>query len=284
MPTAEKYFIRPGSLAEAVAALAEPGTMLVGGGTAVTLLLKNRLIEPERLVWIGGLADMSGISVAPDGAITIGATTTLRELHRSDVLRRSDAVLGEAAGKVGNPRVRAVATLGGAVVHGDPRQDLPPVLLAQRARLEVLSRDGGRSIELSAFFLGFMETALGEEEIITSVQIPSRANWHDAYTRFTPGSEDDYPSVGVAVSLALGHNGRIEDAEIALGGVDSTAILVKEAAAALLGTPGSLQDRAAAARFAAAACNPGDDQRGRAQYKRDMVGVWTERTIERCLD
>ncbi len=279
----EGLFVRPASLASALAALEEPEAMLVGGATATTLLLKNRLIEPTRLVWIGALPELSGIAEGAPGEVVIGAATTLREITRSPLVRRLAPVFAEATGKVGNPRVRAVATLGGALVHGDPRQDVPPVLLAHRASLEIVSRAGTRRLPLAEFFRGLMETALAEGEIVTRVTIPPRPGWRDAYSRFTPGSEDDYPTVGVAVSLLVGADGRITDAEIALGGVDGSAIRVPEAAAALLGTGAAPAESATAAALAAAGCEPSDDQRGSADYKRAMVEVWTARSIAACL-
>lgn len=283
MSVAELGFVKPGSLDEALAALARPGSMLLGGGTSIGILLKNRLIEPEQLVWVGAVAELSGISVEGDGTIRIGATTTLRELARSALLLGAVPVLADAAGRIGNPRVRAVGTVGGALVHGDPRQDLPPVLLALRSRASIAALSGTRTIGLDGFYLDFMEVALGEGEVVTDVLVPARSGWRDRYSRFTPGSEDDYPTVGVAVSLRLGDGGVIEDAEIALGGVDSRPILAAEAARSLIGTRGGGAEVEEAARHAAAHCNPSDDARGSADYKRKMVGVWVRRTVTACL-
>lgn len=283
MSVAELGFVRPGTLDEALAALARPGSMVLGGGTSVTVLLKNRLIQPERLVWVGALAELSGISLDGDGTVRIGAATTLRRIARSDLLAGAVPVLPDAAGRIGNPRVRAVATLGGALVHGDPRQDLPPVLLALRSQANIAAQSGTRTVGLDRFFLGFMEVALGEDEVVTEVHIPARSGWRDRYSRFTPGSEDDYPTVGVAASLRIGDSGLIEDAEIALGGVDSRPILATEAARSLIGTAGVGASLDEAARTAAARCDPADDARGSAEYKRKMVAVWVRRTVAACL-
>jgi len=271
-------FVRPRSLGEALSALDQPGSVLLGGGTATATLLKNGFLQPERLVWIGGLPELAGIRELPDGGLEIGSATTLRELHRSAAVKARAPAIADAARRVGNPRVRAVATLGGALVHGDPRQDLPPVLLAHRAVLALSSSAGSRQAPLTEFFLGFMETAIEENEVITSVTVGTRAGWRDAYLRYTPGSDDDYPTVGVAVSLQV-VDGAIVDAEIGLGGVDGCAIRAAEAAASLVGTNGSEDDCRRAAQLAASACSPTDDQRGSASYKRAMVEVWTRRTV-----
>ena len=156
------------------------------------------------------------------------------------------------------------------------------MFLAARAAVEVARSTGSRSLPVAELFVGFMETAIDEHEIITRVTIPPRAGWRSAYTRFTPGSDDDYPTVAVAVSLQV-IDAEIVDAEIALGGVDSTAIRVPDAAAVLIGGRGGEQEARAAARLAAAACSPSDDQRGSARYKTAMVELWTRRTIEHLV-
>jgi carbon-monoxide dehydrogenase medium subunit len=271
-------FVRPQTLGDALLALDEPGSVLLGGGTATATLLKNGFLQPERLVWIGGLRELAGIRELPDGGLAIGSATTLRELHRSPAVKERAPAIADAARRIGNPRVRAVATVGGALVHGDPRQDLPPVLLAHRAVLALSSSAGSREAPVAEFFLGFMETAIEENEVITGVTVPSRAGWRDAYVRYTPGSDDDYPTVGVAVSLQVS-DGAITDAEIGLGGVDGCAIRATEAAESLVGTSGSEDDCRRAARLAADACSPTDDQRGSASYKTAMVDVWTRRAL-----
>src|SRR5262245_33739270 len=103
--------------------------MALAGGTSLAMLLKHRLVEPERLVYLGGLTGLSAIDDGPDG-LRLGAMATLRDLVTSEVVSSVAPVIARAADDVGNPRVRAVATVGGALAHADPRQDLPPVMLA----------------------------------------------------------------------------------------------------------------------------------------------------------
>ena len=246
-------------------------------------MLKNRLIEPERLVYLGKIPGLSGISESSDGTVRLGATTTLRELNRSALVNARFPSLAQAAGQVGNPRVRAVATLGGAIVHSDPRQDIPPVLMSLGATARIIGAEGVREVPLSGFFFGFMETAASEDELVTEVTVPFDPTARSRYARFTPGSEDDYPTVGVAVSLAVSDDGEVTGARIALGGVDGMAILASEAATLLVGSRPDSERIAAAAAAAAAACSPSDDQRGSESYKRAMVEVWTRRTVSACL-
>lgn len=282
MPS-ELTYVVPTTVDEAVAALAGDGAFALGGGTAMALLLKNRLIEPDQFVYLARVPELSGISRSSSGDLVLGATTTLRQLVDSDIVQADAPVLAIAANQVGNPRVRAVATVGGAVVHADPRQDLPPVLCALGARAKVAGPAGTREIDFGEFFQGFMETAVGEDELVLEVTVPAEQGRIAEYSRFTPGSADDYPTVGVAASLRFEPDGTVAAARIALGGVGPTVVIVDAAQELLGGRHPGASDIAAVADAATEAANPSDDQRGSASYKRAMVGVWTRRTLERCL-
>ncbi len=273
----------PTSVEGALEELGNENTLAVGGGTSIALMLKNRLIEPDRLVLLNKVPTLSGIDERTSATVRIGATSTLLELMHSPLVNAALPMLSFASSRVGNPRVRSVATIGGAIIHGDPRQDLPPVLLSLGATAHIVGPSGERDVPLSEFFLGFMESAAGEDELVTEVTVPRVAGQRTHYTRFTPGSEDDYPTVGVAIAMTLDSEGTVRDARIALGGVDSTAILATEAAALLVGHRPSDELIAAAGQSAAEGANPSDDQRGSESYKRAMVDVWTRRTISACL-
>lgn len=273
----------PTTVDDALGELAEEGALAVGGGTSIGLLVKNRLIEPDRLVSLAKIPNLSGVREEGADAVAIGATTTLLELMHSSIVNAAFPVLSYASSRVGNPRVRSVATIGGAIIHGDPRQDLPPVLLSLGASANVVGPSGARTIPLSEFFVGFMESAASEDELVTEVTIPRTQGQRTRYTRFTPGSDDDYPTVGVAIALTLGDGGTVSAARIALGGVDGTAILVDAAAELLVGARPDADLVSAVAARAAELANPSDDQRGSEAYKRAMVEVWTRRTLASCL-
>jgi carbon-monoxide dehydrogenase medium subunit len=275
-------FVTPSSVAGVLEELGDPGAVLVGGGTSLALLARAGLIEPSRYVSVGGVAELHGIEVVGDSC-EIGTATTLRELARDARVQASLPAMAYAAGKVGNPRVRAVATLGGAICHGDPRQDLPPVLLAAGATLRVASNRGSREIEIVAFYTGFMENLLEEDELVTTVVVPLSVGLRSGYLRFTPNSADDYPTVAAAVAVVTDDDGLVASARLALGGVDSTAVLAKEAAASLVG--GALDhDRIhAAAQLAAEHCEPTSDNRGSEEYKRAMIDVILRRSLEALI-
>jgi CO/xanthine dehydrogenase FAD-binding subunit len=278
----ELAFVAPSSVAAVLDELADPGAVLVGGGTSLALLARAGLIEPSRYVSVGGVPELRGIEVVGE-TLEIGTATTLRELARDARVQASVPALAYAADNVGNPRVRAVATLGGAICHGDPRQDLPPVLLAAGATLRVVSARGSREIEIAAFYTGFMDNLLEDDELVTAVVVRVSVGFRSGYVRFTPNSADDYPTVAAAVSVSTDDDGLVRVARLALGGVDATAVLALEAAAALVGGVLDHDSIQAAAHLAAEHCEPTSDNRGSEEYKRAMIDVILRRGLEALI-
>jgi aerobic carbon-monoxide dehydrogenase medium subunit len=279
LTVADLVFAAPQTLNDALAELAgEPDAMAMGGGTAIGLLLKNSLIEPRKIVWLARVPGLRQLEASP-GEVRIGAMVTLREVARSSVIRQRFPALAHAAGQVGNPRVRAVATLGGALAHADPRQDVPPVLCALDARIQVAGPGGTRELPVASFHTGFMETVLAPDELVTQVIIPVVPGRRAAYARFTPGSADDYPTVSAAASIVRGDDLRVSGAVLALGGVSRVPLLVSAAA-----TLTAIGDIAAVAEAAEAAAEPTDDQRGSARYKKAMAREWSARVLRACLN
>lgn len=277
-------FSVPVTLSEALAELAgREDVIVMGGGTSVGLLLKNDLIEPGKIVWLARIPELRQLHADPGGEVRIGATVTLREIARSAAIRRQFPALAYAAGQVGNPRVRAVATLGGALAHSDARQDVPPILYALDARIRIAAPAGTREIPLAGFHTGFMETVLAEDELVTQVVIPAVPGRRAAYARFTPGSDDDYPTVSAAAGVTRDGDGRVTGAVLVLGGVGPTPLLVP-AAASLTGTAAGTAEICAVAEAAEATADPSDDQRGSAGYKKAMAREWAARVLRACLD
>ncbi|MBV9592418.1 MAG: FAD binding domain-containing protein [Actinobacteria bacterium] len=268
----------PETIEEAVELLVDETAIAVGGGTSVGMMLKAGLLDVETLVDLGRLG-LSGITQNADGTVSIGGTTTLREIANSPL---SAPVLAHAAAVVGNPRVRSLATAGGAIVHGDPHQDLPPAVLALDGTVTLVSAEGTREVAISDFFVGFMETACREDELVTEIRL-APGDRRTAYARFNPASAEDYATVAVAAAVGLDSAGRIESARIALGGAGSTIVFVDEASTLLVGQTPDRELWRAAGDAAMRASDPSGDQRGSADYKRKMVGVFTERALAEAL-
>ena len=248
------------------------------------MLLRNGFIAPDRLVWLGKTAGLDGVSLDANRDLRLGAQTTLAAIARDRLVRAHCPSLAFAASRAANPRVRAVATLGGHLAHADPRQDLPPVLLALDARVTIAGLSTSRTIGVDELLVDFMTTSLASDEIIVSVTVPARPGRRERYVRFTPNSLDDYPTVGVAAVLEVDADGTVTDARIGLGGVAPSAVLVEAARPVLVGRRPSAADLDALADAARETASPVDDQRGSAAYKKAMSALWAKRTVAALLE
>lgn len=244
-------------------------------------MMKQGLVQPAVVVGLQGIDALHGIRVAADGGLEIGALTTHREVETSPIVREFAPELARTFGRIATVRIRNQATIGGNLVHADPAQDPPPILLALDAEALVCGGDGARAIPLHAFFVGLFETALGEGELLCAVRIPPLAPAARlGYTKFLPRTEDDYATVSVAALLALNDEGRCEQIRIGLGSLGMTPLRARAVEDALRGerlTRELIQEAAALVRDEV---DPLDDVRGSARYKREMARVWTARTLE----
>ncbi|HZD89128.1 MAG TPA: FAD binding domain-containing protein, partial [Pseudolabrys sp.] len=161
----------PATLAEAVKLINpdDPGVRPIAGGTALMLMMKAGVFRPSRLISLRKLNDAStGIGMGPDGDLMIGAMTTLAALEHSAEVARAAPVIARIMPRLSNVRVRNVATVGGALAHGDPHMDLPPTLMALGARVRTVGANGGRELALEDLLTGYYETALAPDELIAS--------------------------------------------------------------------------------------------------------------------
>jgi carbon-monoxide dehydrogenase medium subunit len=276
--------LEPLSLPAAIAALeADPAARPIAGGTALLVLIKQGVYLPETLVSlrrIGGLAD---IAAAPDGGLRIGALATIGEVERHPLVRTGYPVLAEACHVVANVRIRNLATIGGNLAHADYQSDPPAALLAIGARVELTDAAGARTVELSDLLLGAYETSLGPAELVTAVLLPAPApGWQGAYLRFTTGSSEERPAVGVAALVRLA-DGRCTDARLVVGAVGPAPARMTAAESLLRDTPVDAGRIGEVGRAVAEAVEPIDDLRGSARYKRRIAGVIAERALERSL-
>src|SRR5262245_38989017 len=211
-------YYRAGSVSEAAALLRKhPGAKVLAGGQSLIPLLKLRLAAPAAVIDVGRIRELRGITVN-DGTIQIGAMTTHAELAASPELVETCRVLAQAAAGIGDPAVRNRGTIGGNIAHADPASDLPTVLVALDAKLNVIGPDGKRTIDVSGFFEGMMTTALKEHEILISIEIPAHAKGQtSAYEKFAhPASR--YAVIGVAAVITSSGN-KCTAARVAVGGM-----------------------------------------------------------------
>ena len=281
-------FHSPSSLDAALDLLERYGddARLIAGGTALVLQMKQRFAQPGHVVGLRQLAQPDGLGTIEeaDGALRIGALCTLKQLEDSPLLRRRIPLLAETVGRVATRRIRSMATVGGALVNGDPNQDPPPALIALRASVELTSPSGKRVCAVEELFVDYYETDVRPGEVLTSLIVPVPApNTHGSYLKFLPRTADDYATVSVAAVLSVGDNNVCQDARIALGAAGAIPIRALDAEKLLTGQELDDEVMRAAANTVPGAVDPLDDFRGSAGYKREMAGVFTRRALAQAV-
>jgi len=277
----------PATLDEAIALLdsQDRSVRAIAGGTALMLMMKTRLFQPTRLVSLRRLdGDLRGIRVNEGGGLRIGAMTSLAELEYSPLLAATYPVMSQALRTLSNIRIRNVATLGGHLAHGDPHMDLPPILLTLGGRISAVSSRGRRWIHVLDFFVGYYQTSLAKDELITAVDVPGQSpGVYCWYEKFTARSADDWPTVGVAVWYSVDSN-VITEARIAVSAATERPMRIAVAEALLINAPPTRQVFSKAADAAADEVQPIADLHGSASYKREMVRVHVRRALEHALN
>jgi carbon-monoxide dehydrogenase medium subunit len=278
-------FHAPTSLKEAAELLAQydGDGKLMSGGTALMLLLKQSLVQPDHLISLHRVPEARGIEVK-DGVLHIGGLVTQREAEQSAVVREATPLLANAYSRVATVRIRNAATVGGGLAQADPAQDPPSSLLVLNASVKVMSAASGeREIAIADWFTDYYETSINEDEIVTELLVPVQPKdlaW--TYIKYLPRTEDDYATVAVA-ALGKAEGGKITEARVGLGAVASTALRASDLEAALVGADAKLDVLKDASQGIADIVDPTSDPRGSADYKRDMAVVFARRALEQVL-
>lgn len=278
-------FYQPTTLDEAIRLLAELGeeAKVVAGGTALTIMLRQRLIDPSALVSIGRLPNLDRIEVV-GGELVLGALVTHRAVELSPLVRAQLPVLARTFGVVANVRVRNAATVGGVLAESDYASDPPALFRALDAVVEASGPNGVRSIPIADFFVAFYETALRPDELVTGVRVPLLAPTARAvYEKFVTRSSEDRPCIGVAAVVDLGPDGSCRDLRVAVGAAAETPQRFPDLEAQLHGqklSEGVIRDLADAY---ADRIETLDDMRGSSWYRTQMVRVWVRRAIEHAM-
>jgi len=246
--------------------------------------MKTDLIEPELVVDIKGIAELREIK-EDAGGFRVGAAVTGAELKEHPRLKQVWPGVVEAANLIGSTQVQGRATLGGNLCNGSPAADSVPALIAAGAVASLAGPQGRRDLPVEDVMLGPRKLALTRGEFVVSFLLPPQpARSSDAYLRFIPRTEMDIAVVGAGVSLTLDGAGAITGARVSLGAVAPRVLLVREAAAAIVG---SRLEPAAQARLEAAAqaaCTPIDDKRGTVEFRIQVAGVLARRAALIALD
>ena len=270
---------RASSIDDAIAKMAAGGGKLIAGGHSLVPLMKLRLSEPGRLIDIARIPGLSGIRES-GGRIEIGATTTHHEVATSKLLRDTCPMVAEAAAEIGDAQVRNRGTIGGSIAHADPAADMPAVMVAADAEIEIRGKSGTRTVKAADFFQGFYTVDLQASEIITAIRFaPARSA---AYAKLHQRASH-YAIVGVAAALDL-KGGVIQAARVAVTGATTHAMRLADVEKALAG------NKASADVVAAASANAGSgiadlnaDLHGSAEYRKAMIPVFAKRALDKAL-
>ena len=270
---------RASSVSEAISLLQKNGedAKILAGGHSLVPTMKLRLATPGTLIDIGGISELKYINDKGD-YLAIGARATHWDIESSDLVAQKAPALSQAAGQIGDVQVRNRGTIGGVLAHSDPQADYPGVVLALNATIVVQGSRGERTIAVADYFTGLWETALGEDELLTEVRIPTdRANANSCYLKF-PQPASRYPFVGCAVAMDSSA-GNCSDVRIGFSGVGETAFRDSGVEDALRGN--TLNESAIASASAKAADSRSvlSDVFVSEEYRRAMAKVYLKRAL-----
>ncbi|WP_254533044.1 FAD binding domain-containing protein [Natrinema gelatinilyticum] len=261
-----------------------PEAKILAGGHSLIPMMKSGLSDPGTLVDIGEIDELTGIE-RDDGTISIGALTNYATIADDDELWDERTVLVEAAHEVGDIQVRNRGTIGGNIAHGDPASDLPAAVLAADATIVVQGPGGERTIDADDFFVGMYATAIGDDELLTRIEVPRRPEAHGAYLK-KPSPSSGYALVGVAVSMETDGD-RIESARVAANGVLDRGVRLEPVEAALVGETIEEDVFEAAAQRADEDIDEFmimDDIQASAEFRAQLLRVHTERALNEAAD
>jgi carbon-monoxide dehydrogenase medium subunit len=255
---------------------------VIAGGTSLIIMMRQRLLMPKVVISLGRIPKFDRITYNNKDGLRIGAGARHRDIELSPVVRKHYPLLHETFRKVAQPRIRNMGTVGGNLAGGDPLTDPGASLIALDAEVTLTSSKSQRRLRLDEFFIDYYQTALEPGELLTEIHMPppERPGW--SHIKFTPRSVEDFATVGVAITLKA-NNGTCEDVRIGLNSVASTIVHAKKAEEVLRGktiTDATLQEMG---EVAATECDPTDDNRGSAEYKREMVKVLVRRAVQEAL-
>ncbi|MBO0710162.1 MAG: xanthine dehydrogenase family protein subunit M [Acetobacteraceae bacterium] len=277
---AEARYLAPTTLAEAVRAFAIPGSAarILAGGTDLLVQMRTGLIQPETIIDIKNIDEMTAIVESADGGFVIGAAVAGGVLAEHPRFGTVWPGVLEAVNLIGSTQVQGRASPGGNLCNASPAGDSVPAMVAAGAVVTIEGPRGRRQLPVEAVPKSPGRTNLEPGEILVSFALPPRPKGSaDAYLRMIPRTEMDIAVVGCGVSLTL-DGGTVTAARVGLGAVAPPVLLVEEAAKALIGS--KLEEAAleAAAAACGAACRPIDDKRGTIAYRTKVAGVLLKRT------
>lgn len=271
-------YLEPRTIKEAVSLLStcQGTTKVIAGGTDLLNQIRLKMIKPEYVVDIGYIPGLDYIKYDSEGQLSIGALATIRSLELSTGIQRHHPVISQAASLLGSMAIRNVGTIGGNLCHASPSAETAPSLIALGAKAKVVGPGGERTVELENFFTGPGQTVLQRGELMIEIQVPPMPpGTKGVYLKHSARGTVNPAIVGVAAIAAMDRK-RCKEINLVLGAVAPTPIRAKKAEEILRGEEmvDALVEKAAQA--ASEESSPISDVRASADYRREMVKVFTQ--------
>ncbi len=275
-------YMRPGTVSEAVALLAEkPGrARAMAGGTDLLVQMKVGRRHVDRVVDVKGISELSEIRVNADGSVTIGAAVPAHKVYAHPAIVAGYAGIIDSASIVGGVAIQGRASLGGNLCNAAPSGDTIPSLAAVGATAVIAGPSGRREVPVAEFCTGPGQNCMHADELLVAINLPApkpRSAGH--YLRFIPRNEMDIAVAGAGAWVALDDQGVVTEARVVLASVAPVPLSVPEAAAAVVGTHGDDAALEAASAAAKAAARPITDMRGTVEQRRHLSGVMAKRAL-----
>ena len=271
---------RATSVHHALLLLSRPDTRVLAGGHSLIPMMKLRLAQPEMLVDINGLTELSYIRL-DGGQLRIGALARHADLLDSPLAGQHFPIFHDAERVVADPIVRLWGTVGGSLCQADPSEDLSAAFAATRATAVIRGADGDREVPVREFHLGPYETVVGRGELLAEVRVPVQPGTGSAYEKVAR-RVGDWSVAAAGAVLRLDSKNGIAQAGIGLTAVGAEHFVAAEAEEYLRGRAPDEESFTEAGAIAAVHCHPVADQRGPEDYKRHLVAELTTRALRRA--
>jgi len=279
-------YLYPSSIQEALEVLKsyEGQVRIIAGGTDLIPELKKQIRSFQYLVDVSGVEGFNSVEIDANN-IRIGAGVTLSGIASSKPIVDNFPALARAAGEVGSPQIRNIATIGGNICSARPAADTSGPLIGFGAEVKIAGGEGERRLPLEELFTGPGETILGPGEILTEISIKLPVpDTYSSYTKFGLRRALAIAIVSVTSVITLEpESGNCKGARIVLGAVAPTLIRCPESEGVLINNKitGDLAEQAGL--LAAQSCQPISDIRGSAEYRRGIVKVLVKRALEQTM-
>jgi carbon-monoxide dehydrogenase medium subunit len=274
----------PTSLKKVFALMGKHGDdgRVMAGGTSMIIMMRQRLLMPKVVISLNRVPKFDRITYSAKDGLRIGAGARHRDIELSKAVQQHYPLLYETFRKVAQPRIRNMGTVGGNLAAGDPLTDPGASLIALDAEVTLASSKGQRTLPLDEFFVDYYQTVMEPGELLTEIRVPppSRPGW--AHIKFTPRSIEDFATVGVAITLDV-KDGICQDVRLGLNSVSSIIVHAKNAEAIIRGKAISDDLLREMGEVATSECDPTDDNRGSAEYKRELVKVLVPRAANEAI-